>query len=353
MTAIVYPSFWRGKRVLITGHTGLPGSWTALRLHRMGAEISGFALPPADQPGLYALARIGDLVKGVAGDLRDAEAVRRAVVASKPQIVLHMAGLRRAETARRAPLEAFAVNATGTAHVLGALREAHWLEAALIVTTGPFYGEGAPGRAFLEADPPGADDPLQASLSAADLFTTAMARTFFTPARVAIGRARLGSLIDGGEFAEGRLVADICRAAAAGKPVLLRQPHALRTWRHVLDGVGFCLAYAQALAQGRNPPAALNLGAASDDMVSVAEFTLALQKALGARPDWRPADGHSPHASRAPALDGARARAALGFRDRLVGHAAVKAIADWRLALARGEDMRAFSLRSIADHERP
>lgn len=353
MTALVDPAFWSGKRVLLTGHTGFKGAWCALWLHELGAETHGLALAPEPGPSLYEIAGVDALVKSSIGDIRDLETVRRAVAAAKPQIVLHMAAQALVRRSVAAPLETLAANIMGTAHVLEALRQAPYLEAALIITTDKVYENAGAGHAFLESDPLGGHDPYSASKAAAEIVTASYARTYFGPVGMPVACARGGNVIGGGDFSQDRIVPDIYRAMRARQPVVLRNPLATRPWQHVLDCLSGYLAYAEALATGRNPPAALNFGPSGGNAMPVEALVKAMQKALHAPPGWRLAEGPQPREMQALALDSSRARACLGFRDKLTGAKAIAATAEWYLAHARGDDMRAFTLASIADYMRP
>ena len=352
MSALVEADFWRGKRVLLTGHTGFKGAWCALWLRHMGAQVHGLALAPDTAPNLYQLAGVDADLTSRVGDIRDLETVRSAVGEAAPDIVLHMAAQALVRRSIQAPIETFAANIMGTAHLLEALRDAQNLKAALIVTTDKVYENPENGRAFSETDPLGGHDPYSASKAAAEIVAAAYARTYFAPRGIQVATARGGNVIGGGDFSQDRIVPDIYRALRAGEPVALRNPAATRPWQHVLDCLSGYLAYAQALATRADAPHALNFGPLANASVAVATLVDSMQKALGAPHGWRLAEGPQPREMQALSLDCARARDSLGFRDKLVGVDAIKATANWYLAHARGEDMRAFTLRSITDYMR-
>ena len=351
MAMPVDPAFWRGRRVLLTGHTGFKGSWCALWLRHLGAEVFGLALAPETDPNLFDLARVGEDSTSRIGDIRDADFVRRAVVESRPSIVLHMAAQALVRRSVSAPLETFAANVMGTAHLLDALRALPGLDAVLVVTTDKVYENAESGRAFTESDPLGGHDPYSASKAAAEIVTACYARTWFDAAGTPLATARGGNVIGGGDFSQDRIVPDIWRAMRRNEPVVLRNPAATRPWQHVLDCLCGYLSYAQALANGDAVPRALNFGP-RDGAVPVATLAQAMQEALGAPRGWVLAEGPQPREMQALALDCTQARDILGFRDRLVGAAAIEATAAWYLAHARGEDMRAVTLRAIVDYMR-
>lgn len=349
----VDPGFWKGRRVLLTGHTGFKGGWAALWLAKMGAQVHGFALAPDTQPSLHAAAGVAKDVRETIADLRDAQALADCVAAARPQVVIHMAAQALVRRSVRAPVETFAVNVMGTIHLLEALRAASNLEAALIVTTDKVYENPEHRRPFREHDPLGGHDPYSASKAACELVAASYARTYFDAAGVPVATARGGNVIGGGDFAQDRIVPDTFRAMSAKEPLVLRNPDATRPWQHVLDCVGGYLLYAQALAQGRDTPRALNFGPGDGAERPVKAVAEAMQEALGAARGHVLAQEPGPREMQALALDSSAARNALGFRDRLVGDAAIRATADWYLAFARGDDMRACTLNAIEDYCRP
>jgi CDP-glucose 4,6-dehydratase len=346
----IEPTFWRGKRVLLTGHTGFKGAWMAAMLGHLGAHVTGFALAPDTDPNLFTLARIAETVPDGFGDLRDAAAVAAAVRNGDPEIVLHLAAQALVRRAVREPVATCATNIIGTAHLLDALRTVGRLRAVLVVTSDKVYENPQRGVPFREGDALGGHDPYAASKAAAEIITASFARTYFDARGVAVATARGGNVIGGGDFAEDRIVPDIYRAMAGGRELVLRHPAATRPWQHVLDCVAGYLGYAQALAQGREVPRALNFGPSDGAPITVAALASAMQDALGAKSGWRVATSHDAPEMATLALDSTLARRTLGWSDRLVGDAAVRATADWYLALARGDDLAAVTRRSIEDY---
>ena len=347
---IVDAAFWRGKRVLLTGHTGFKGAWAALWLHQMGANVTGLSLAPETTPNLYALARIAEIVPGGVCDLRDRSAVDQAVAKARPDIVLHLAAQALVRRSVGDPIETFAANVMGTAHLLDAVRRTQSIKAVLVVTTDKVYENNEAGRAFAETDPLGGHDPYSASKAAAELVAASYARTYFANAGTALGTARGGNVIGGGDFSVDRIVPDVWRAMVRGEPVALRYPNATRPWQHVLDCLAGYLGYAQALTQGATVPSALNFGPAPGSELPVSALVDAMQKALGSTNGWILAPGDHPKEMQALALDSSRARDVLNWQDRLAGAAAIDATADWYLKLQRGHDMRAVTDTAIKDY---
>src|SRR5689334_17826331 len=286
MPTPIDPTFWRSKQVLLTGHTGFKGAWMAAMLTHLGARVSGFALAPDSDPNLFTLARIGDSVPESFGDLRDPQAVVAAVRNAKPEIVLHLAAQALVRRAVREPVATCATNVLGTAHLLDALRNVDGVRVVLVVTSDKVYENPQRGVPFREGDALGGHDPYAASKAAAEIVTASFAHTYFDARGVAVATARGGNVIGGGDFAVDRIVPDIFRAMVGGRELILRHPEATRPWQHVLDCVAGYIAYAQALAQGRDVPRALNFGPSGDVQITVAALAAAMQKALGIASGW-------------------------------------------------------------------
>jgi CDP-glucose 4,6-dehydratase len=337
--------FWRGRRVLLTGHTGFKGSWTALWLKRLGARTTGFALPPDTDPSLFSLAGVGQDLDSRIGDLRAPEALSAAVAAADPEIVLHYAAQPLVRRAIADPVETIAVNTLGLAHLLAALRDRPALERILVVTSDKVYDNRERGVPFAEDDPLGGKDPYSASKAAAEIIARAFAATYFAPRGVALVTARGGNVIGGGDYAEDRIVPDIMRAWSKGVRPLLRMPTATRPWQHVLDCVAGYLVYAE--RAGADVPRALNFGPDPGDPVTVAELTRAMLEALGARPDFDVDPNPGAVEMQSLAVDASLAGATLGWRNRLSSAAAVRWTAEWRRRVRLGESARDVSLDQI------
>lgn len=345
------PAFWRGKKVLLTGHTGFKGGWAAVWLSRMGAQVTGLALAPDQTPSLFELARVEALVRSHIADLRDPAAVETAVAGETFDLVLHMAAQPIVRTSVEDPVGTFAANVMGTAHLLQALRGQPALKAVLVVTSDKVYANNDSGRPFAEADCLGGKDPYSASKAATEIVTASFARSYFERAGVQVGTARGGNVIGGGDFSRDRLVADVVRAARAGEAVALRHPEATRPWQHVLDCLAGYLVLLERLASDPAAPRALNFGPRPDGpQVTVGELATMAVEALGARPWVHEPDPASLEA-RALAVDTSLARRALGFESRFEGPAAVQLTMDWYRRQAAGEDARALCEAQIALYE--
>ncbi len=344
------PEFWRGRRVLLTGHTGFKGAWTALWLHRMGARVTGIALPP-EQPSLFALLGLDRLMASTFVDLRDLAALTDAIKAADPEIVLHMAAQPLVRRSFAEPIESFAVNVIGTAHLLDALREVPDLTTVLAVTTDKVYHNDESGHPHQEHDRLGGRDPYAASKAACEIVTASMAHSFLAPRGVAVATARAGNVIGGGDFAADRLIPDVVRSARSGHRPILRNPGATRPWQHVLDCICGYLIYTAALASGRSLPPALNFGPGDGEPATVGKVADAMLSALDAPSCWtHTADTGMPE-TQALVLNSGLARRTLGWTDRLCGQSMIDVTASWYRAWALGDDMAAFTLAQITEYE--
>lgn len=355
MSRLPSAGFWADQRVLLTGHTGFKGSWTALWLERLGAEVFGISLAPDQSPALYPmLAPFKGLTSNIV-DLRDPEAVAALVSAWPPTIVLHMAAQPLVRQSYTYPLETFATNVMGTAHLLDALRSSPTLRAILVVTTDKVYANDGRGRPFVETDRLGGHDPYSASKAGAELVAESYRHSFFKDRGIAIATARAGNVIGGGDWSADRLVPDTWRALRADRPVALRYPDATRPWQHVLDSILGYLLYLEDLAMvgnNRPPPPTLNFGPDErDGTVSAAGVVEALASAFGTSNAWTLSPGPHPVEMPALALDAAAARQALGWQPRLTAAQAIEWTADWYKRFDSCNAMRGFSIDQIARYE--
>jgi CDP-glucose 4,6-dehydratase len=367
------PDFWAGRRVLLTGHTGFKGAWTALWLQSLGARITGLAPAPPTEPSLYALADIGAHMDGeLALDIRDARAVAAAIQATRPEVVLHLAAQPLVRRSLREPMMTFEVNVLGTINLLEAVRLADdCVRAVVVVTSDKCYANPAgSSRRFLESDPLGGNDPYSSSKACAELVTAAYRGSFFSAddaARVATARA--GNVIGGGDFSEDRLVPDILRALVAGEPVRVRNPDAVRPWQHVLNPLSGYLTLAQALfessdstspqdpahtpdptrASSVNAARAWNFGPRQNDTQTVLSIVQRLDALLDGGLAWELDIGLNPPEASCLELDSSAAESALGWHPRWDLSGALERVVQWHKAHMRDEEMRTVSLRQLAD----
>lgn len=339
---MIDPGFWRGRRVLLTGHTGFKGAWLALWLQRLGAEVHGLALPPATTPSLHALAQVDEgLAASHLVDLREAAAVARVVRDSRPEVVLHLAAQALVRPGYRDPLGTHATNIMGTAHLLDAVRGLDCVRVALVVTTDKVYRNREWPHPYREGDELGGHDPYSASKAAAELVTASYRDAFLAAQGVAVATARAGNVIGGGDWSEDRLLPDALRAWQAGRTLEIRRPEATRPWQHVLEPLAGYLVLAQALARDPAQAGAWNFGPRADDAATVRQvIDLAAAAWPGARVAY-PAEIQGPHEAGLLALDTAKARSLLGVQPRWGLAESVQRTLGWHRRLAEGRPARA------------
>ena len=347
--AAVEPSFWAGKRVLLTGHTGFKGAWAAIWLTRMGAQLTGLSLAPDTQPNLFTLAGVADRTDSRLADLRDPAAIAAVLDGQTFDLVLHMAAQPIVRTSVEDPIGTFATNVMGTANLLQALRPQAALRGVLVITSDKVYANTETGRAFAEGDNLGGKDPYSASKAAAEIVVQSFAKSYFQ--HVPLGTARGGNVIGGGDFSRDRIVSDIVRAARAGEAVVLRHPEATRPWQHVLDCLAGYFVLAQRLATDPAAPRAVNFGPKPGGaQVTVGELATLGVEALGGKP-WRHEPDPRSLEARSLAIDATLARRVMGFESRLDAPQAVALTMDWYRRQAAGADALGLCLEQIEGYE--
>lgn len=341
--------FWSGKRVFLTGHTGFKGSWLSLWLSRLGAAVHGFALEPAGDPALFDVARIGDLLAShTIGDVRDADAVRRAMTAADPDIVIHMAAQPLVRHSYDHPVETYAVNVMGTVHVLDAARRLGTVRALVNVTTDKCYDNREWLWGYREDEPLGGHDPYSSSKACAELVSAAYRASFGQDGNPWIASARAGNVIGGGDWAPDRILPDLFRALDARQPLIVRNPGAIRPWQHVLEPLSGYMTLAERLfSDGQAFAEGWNFGPVDDDARPVGWIVDRVRQ-LRPELDYRPGSETGVHEAHFLKLDSAKAKALLGWRPVWRLETALENTVAWHLAWRDGADMAAVSTAQIA-----
>lgn len=338
--------FWRGRRVLLLGHTGFKGSWLALWLQRMGASVAGLALPAPTTPSLFVLARLANLIPTTFADIRDAASVAQVTRDWQPEIVFHLAAQALVRRSYREPMETYATNVMGTVHVLEAIRAVPGVRALVVVTSDKCYENREWPWACREIDPLGGDDPYSSSKACAELVVAAYRRSFL--GGIGVATARAGNVIGGGDWAEDRLLPDCIRSLQAGEPIAIRNPQSVRPWQHVLEPLCGYLLLAEQLAADPALGDAWNFGPADEDARSVAWMADHVVARWGDGASWFHVRGEAPHEAAWLKLDASRARLRLGWTPRLRLTDALDWTVGWHRGLAAGEPALALTDAQLA-----
>jgi CDP-glucose 4,6-dehydratase len=316
----VNTNFWRGKRVLITGHTGFKGGWLAIWLQRLGADVTGIALPPNTTPSLFELAHVTQGITSHICDIRDAAAVAVLINAARPEVVFHLAAQPLVRAGYREPLSTFATNIMGTAHVLDALRGQPGARVAVMVTTDKVYRNQEHHLPYREDDTLGGHDPYSASKAASEIVIASYRDGYLKEQGLAVASARAGNVIGGGDWSEDRLIPDAVRAWSIGQTLVIRNRQATRPWQHVLEPLAGYLTLAQLLWQQPELAGAYNFGPYTHEAATVETVVNLACTAYGASLVRHENSCANPHEAGWLALEVAKARLVLGVNPK------------WRLA---------------------
>lgn len=344
-------SFWRGRRVFITGHTGFKGAWLTLWLHRLGAEVTGLSLPPGEHD-LFTLARVDALCRSHHGDVRDLDVVRRHVAEARPEIIFHLAAQALVRPGYEHPVQTHATNIMGTVHVLEAIRALADARVAVVVTTDKVYRESPAGLPHREGDMLGGHDPYSASKAASEIVVESYRKAFLAEQGVAVATARAGNVIGGGDWARDRLLPDAVRAWRAGARLQVRAPDSVRPWQHVLEPLAGYLQLARSLWREPGLADAYNFGPGGDGgPATVAQLVELARAAHGSGEVEYLASPQGPHETRMLDLDVSRVRDRLGVRPRWSLHEHVERTVNWYRRQHDGADAQALCLDDIARYE--
>lgn len=343
----ITPTFWRGKRVFLTGHTGFKGSWLALWLQQLGAQVTGYALPPATTPSLFELAGVAKHMHSILEDIRNPAALQQALETARPEIILHLAAQALVSDGYTDPVGTYATNVMGTINLLEQARQLSDVRAIVIVTTDKCYENLESTHAYVESDALGGHDPYSSSKACTEIVAASWRRSFFTSGQAAIATARAGNVIGGGDWAPHRLVPDLLQAFTKGEDARLRNGQAVRPWQHVLEPLAGYLILAEQLWDDSSRACAWNFGPELEDCVSVAE----LAELLGRL--WPGGGRHTIQASSLPheagllRLDASRAKQLLGWKPQWHLEEALRQTVEWHQAWLGGSSMGNFCRQQI------
>jgi CDP-glucose 4,6-dehydratase len=353
---VVESTFWAGKRVLVTGHTGFKGSWLCLWLNELGAEVCGLSLPvDPEQRSHYKESAIATFVCEVFTDVRDPSAVREVFAKFNPEVVFHLAAQALVGPSYETPVETFEVNVLGTVNVLEAARKCESVCSIVIVTTDKCYENAGWIWGYRENDPLGGDDPYSASKAAAELVVHSYRKSFFSEcatrsSSAGLASVRAGNVIGGGDYTVGRLVPDVLRALANGEQCVLRNPDATRPWQHVLEPLAGYLNLAEKLASGGKTSGAWNFGPDVGGVASAKSVATQLISAWGSQLELLTSPS-SFHEASVLSLDSSKSKALLGWFPKLSVSESLTWTVEWAKRVQSGQSPSAVSIDQIRRYQ--
>lgn len=352
-TKIVDPSFWVGKKVFLTGHTGFKGSWLSLWLHLLGAEVTGYALEAPTTHSLFELGKIETFMKkSIYGDVSDLELLTQSMVQAEPDIVIHMAAQPLVRASYVKPVDTFQTNVMGTVHVLEATRSCSSVRAILNVTTDKCYENQEWSWGYREIDHLGGYDPYSSSKACSELITSAYRRSFLEGSNIRVATARAGNVIGGGDWAEDRLIPDLIRSLTNEKKIHIRHPGAMRPWQHVLEPLSGYLVLCQSLYHNEEDySGAWNFGPLDSDVRSVEWIVQKmLNKWSGHHPGYEIDSQKHVHEATMLKLDCSKAHTQLGWYPQWRLEKALDLTIQWVHDFKAGRDVKEICIQQINEY---
>lgn len=344
--------FWKGKRVLVTGHTGFKGGWLTIWLHQLGAKVTGISLPPTTTPNLFSLANIEQICESHFCDIGDTDRINQHIQNAEPEIIFHLAAQPLVRASYRLPLETFATNVMGTAHVLDAIHKTDTMRVAIMITTDKVYRNNEWLWPYRENDHLGGHDPYSASKAASEIVIESYRSAFLASKGVAIASARAGNVIGGGDWAEDRLIPDAIRSWQKGEVLEIRRPDSIRPWQHVLEPLAGYLQLGEKLWHTPDLAGAYNFGPNTNEAATVQTVIQAAQKAYGSG-EIRFGDiSKGPHEAGTLTLDVSKSQHVLEIRSCWSLDRAIEQTMLWYKNQKEGKDVAKLCAEQISLYER-
>lgn len=348
----VNKSFWKEKKVFLTGHTGFKGSWLAIWLQSMGAIVKGYALDPPTKPALFFEANVSENMESIIGDIRDFKLLSKEMLAFNPDVLIHMAAQPLVRHSYLDPVETYSTNVMGTVNVLEAARSCKNLKSIVSVTTDKCYENKEWNWGYRENEPMGGYDPYSSSKGCAELVTSAYRRSFFNNSETAfVASARAGNVIGGGDWATDRLIPDILRAFEKQKPVVIRNPLSTRPWQHVLEPLSGYLVLAEKLyTNGKDFAEAWNFGPKDDDVKPVNWILNKMVSNWGKGASWELDNNDNPHEAGFLKLDCSKSASQLNWFPKWNLETTLGLIVEWHQDWLEGKPVKECCLNEIDNY---
>ncbi len=336
-------SFYRNKKVLVTGHTGFKGTWMCAMLVQAGARVTGYALEPPTEPSIYALSGMEQRIHSVTGDIRDLPHLKQVFAEVQPEIVIHMAAQPIVRESYQDPVGTYEVNVMGTVNILECVRLNPCVRSFLNVTTDKVYRNHEWEWGYRENEELNGYDPYSNSKSCSELVTDSYRNSFFGNRETAISTARAGNVIGGGDFAPDRIVPDCVRAALEDREIIVRNPHSVRPYQHVLEPVAVYLMIAARQYEDRRLSGSYNVGPDDTDCRTTGELTTLFceiwNRMTGAQLAWKNEYDGGPHEANFLKLDCSKLKSRFGWRPVWNTETAMEKIVDWTVHYKEGQDI--------------
>ena len=342
-------NFYKGKRVLVTGHTGFKGSWMCEILKNAGAEVTGFSLTPPTQPSLFDMAGIAEGMNSIIGDVRDFDAMKKVFDETQPEIVLHLAAQPIVRDSYKEPKYTYETNVMGTVNILECVRLSSCVKSFLNVTTDKVYKNNEWEWGYRENEPLDGFDPYSNSKSCSELVTHSYKDSFFADGKVAISTARAGNVIGGGDFANDRIIPDCVRAAMDKREIIVRNPHSTRPYQHVLEPVCVYLMIAQMQYENGKYAGYYNVGPDDCDCFKTGALVDLFCNTWGEGMKWINRYDGGPHEANFLKLDCSKVKTAFDWKPVWNLEGAIKATVEWSKCMRDGGDVAICMDKQIED----
>ena len=350
-------SFYRGKRVLITGHSGFKGAWMSEVLLKAGADVTGYALEPPTEPSLFRLLSLDSKINSIKGDIRDLETLKKTFDEVRPEIVIHMAAQPIVRESYQSPVYTYEVNVMGTVNVLESIRLSDSVKSFVNVTTDKVYKNKEWEWGYRENEELNGYDPYSNSKSCSELVTESYRNSFFADRETAISTMRAGNVIGGGDFAVDRIIPDCIRAAAEGRDIIVRNPYSVRPYQHVLEPVAVYLMLAARQAEDTALAGSYNVGPDETDCFSTGKlvtlFCEKWQQVTGQKISWKNEYDGGPHEANFLKLDCSRLKSTFGWAPVWNVEKAMEMIVEWSVAWRDGRPVAQVMERQLQEFYHP
>lgn len=351
MESLVNNSFWKGKKVFVTGHTGFKGGWLVQTLNILGAKVKGYALEPNSSPSFFQSTNVGKRVISEIGDIRNQEQLTESISEFKPEVIFHLAAQPLVRYSYENPKETYEVNVIGTLNLLEAIRRVQTIKAAVLITTDKCYENKEWDYGYREIDPMGGHDPYSSSKGCCELLISSYRNSYFNQSKTKIASARAGNVIGGGDWSEDRLIPDLLKAIELNKAPILRNPLSIRPWQHVLEPIGGYLKLAEGLYNAVDGlDEAWNFGPNDTDCKSVEWITNTLFKLSGCENSWKQDYNFNPHEAKLLKLDISKAKNKLGWNPKWDISFSLEKIVQWHKTYLLNREAEAITHQQIIEY---